>query len=289
MEKVVVNDLIRIMKTENVKVIERLLGGMSNYTYVVSVNGKKYTYRIPGENSDFFVDRLEERENIRKVETLGITNKTVYFNLKDGCKLAEYVEGKPLSTLTEAEYPYEKIAEILKVIHNSGLKAASDYQPFQRLKNYELILKELGFVHSFHYLKLRASFNNFKTYLESQEKVFTHGDAQPSNFVYNGDKLLVVDFEFTGNNDPIYDIACFANIRYEEGLKLLHVYYENPSEDELKRFNLWRCFQCLQWYNVAMIKEKKGMSKSLKIDFAKLAEHYLELAEMLLNKVLESE
>jgi RecJ-like exonuclease len=99
MEKVVVNDLIRIMKTENVKVIERLMGGMSNYTYAVSVNGKKYTYRIPGENSDFFVDRLEERENIRKVETLGITNKTIYFNLKDGCKLAEYVEGNPLSTL----------------------------------------------------------------------------------------------------------------------------------------------------------------------------------------------
>ena len=49
MEKVVVNDLIRIMKTENVKVIERLMGGMSNYTYAVSVNGRS-TYRIPGEN-----------------------------------------------------------------------------------------------------------------------------------------------------------------------------------------------------------------------------------------------
>ena len=28
-----------------------------------------------------------------------------------------------------------------------------------------------------------------------------------------------------GNNDPIYDIACFANIRYEEGYRLLHVYF----------------------------------------------------------------
>ncbi|HEY8395217.1 MAG TPA: choline/ethanolamine kinase family protein [Bacilli bacterium] len=263
------------------------MGGMSNYTYVVSAHGKKYTYRIPGEYADLFVDRHLELENIRKAESLGITNRTVYFNLKDGCKLAEYVEGKPLSTLSD--YPYEKVADVLKIIHNSNLKAANDYQPFQRLKNYELILKELGFVHSFRYLKARANFNQYQNYLESQTKVFTHGDSQPSNFIYDGKQVHVVDFEFTGNNDPIYDIACFANIRYEEGFKLLHVYYGEPSLDQIKRFNLWRCFQCLQWYNVAMIKEMKGLSKTLHIDFKQVAEHYLELAETLINKVQEDE
>ena len=282
MEKTVINDVIRILKTENVSVVERLMGGMSNYTYVVSANHKKYTYRIPGEYGEVFVDRHQELANIRKAESLGITNRTVYFNLRDGCKLAEYVKGTPLSYLDD--YPYELVAELLKKIHNSGLEAASDYMPFQRLKNYELNLKELGFVHSFRYLKARANFNNFQSYLESQDKVFTHGDSQPSNFVYDGKNLYVVDFEFTGNNDSIYDIACFANIRYEEGYRLLHVYFGNPSEDEIKRFNLWRCFQCLQWYNVAMFKELKGLSKTLQIDFLKVADKYLELAEELLEK-----
>lgn len=283
MEKQVIADVQRIMKTENVHVLERLMGGMSNYTYVVSVNSKKYTYRIPGEYGEVFVDRHQELENIRKAESLGITNRTVYFNLKEGTKLAEYVEGKPLSTIQD--YPYPQVAELLRKIHNSGLEAASDYQPFQRLKSYELLLKELGFVHSFRYLKTRANFNQYQEYLESQKKVFTHGDSQPSNFIYDGERLFVVDFEFTGNNDPIYDIACFANIRYEEGFKLLQVYYGNPNDDEIRRFNLWRCFQCLQWYNVAMFKEQKGLSRTLHIDFMKVAEHYLELAEWLLEKV----
>jgi thiamine kinase-like enzyme len=283
MEKTILDDVKRILKTENVSIIERLMGGMSNYTYVVNAAGKKFTYRLPGEYADFFVDRVQEKENIRMIETLGITNRTLYLNIKDGCKLAEYVEGKPLSTLTD--YPYEKVAEILKKIHNSNLKAASDYEPFHRLKNYELIVKELGFIHPFRYLKLRASFNHHQKFLENQHKVFTHGDSQPSNFVYDGERLLVVDFEFSGNNDPIYDIACFANIRYEEGFKLLNVYYDEPSKEEILRFNLWRCFQCFQWFNVAMFKEMKGMSKSLKINFGKVAEQYLDLAEMLLNKV----
>ena len=36
------------------------MGGMSNYTYVVSANHKKYTYRIPGEYGEVFVNRHQE-------------------------------------------------------------------------------------------------------------------------------------------------------------------------------------------------------------------------------------
>jgi thiamine kinase-like enzyme len=283
MEKAIISQVQKILKTENVSIVERLLGGMSNYTYVIQADGKKYTYRIPGEYAEFFVDRNLEKENIRKMEQLGITNHTLYLNVQDGCKLAEYIDGKPLSTLPE--YPYEKVAEALKIIHQSRFHAVNDYQPFQRLKNYELYIKDLGYVHSFRYLKLRAEFNTYQKFLESRPKTFTHGDSQPSNFVFDGAKLWVVDFEFCANNDPLYDIACFCNLKYEEGLKLLHVYFGEPSPEQLRIFQLWRCFQCLQWFNVAMFKELKGMSKTLKIDFAKVADHYLDLAEGLLNQV----
>src|SRR5690606_5101783 len=125
----------------------------------------------------------------------------------------------------------------------------------------------------------------FKEFLDNTPKVLTHGDSQPSNFVLTENGILVVDFEFCANNDPIYDIACFANKRYEDGMKLLNVYYGNPSENELLRFHLWRAFQCFQWHNVATFKELVGMSKTLHIDFKKVANHYLELIKFLLDKV----
>lgn len=285
MEDIIIKDFKSILNAKNVKVIERLMGGMSNYTYVVEADEILYTFRIPGEYSEHFVDRVVEKENIKQVEKLGITNDTIYLNTVDGKKIASYIPGVPLSTIDEYLYPYDKVADALKIIHGSKLTAVNDYEPFKRLENYENICKDLKFVHNEEYLKQKEYFFTFKEYLENTPKVLTHGDSQPSNFVLTEDKILVVDFEFCANNDPIYDIACFANKRYEDGLKLLHVYYKNPSEDELLRFHLWRAFQCFQWYNVATFKDMVGMSKTLHIDFKKVAKHYLELIIFLLNKV----
>jgi len=283
MENNLLNDLKEILKAKNVKVVERLIGGMSNYTYVVNADDVLYTFRVPGEYSENFVDRVIEKENIKIIEKLNITNETVYLNVEDGKKIAKYVNGKPLSLLDE--YPYDMVADILKVIHTSNLKAVNDYQPFARLKKYEDIIIDLGYVHPEEYLILKEKFNQYKTYLENTPKVLTHGDSQPSNFVLSEDQLMVVDFEFCANNDPLYDIACFANKKYEEGLKLLNVYYKNPSDDQILRFHLWRCFQCLQWYNVATFKELKGMSLTLHIDFKKVAVHYLDLVRFLIDKI----
>lgn len=290
MENIVEKDVESILNASSVNVVERLMGGMSNYTYVVCADSIYYTFRIPGEYSEHFVNRIVEKQNIKLIETLGITNETIYLNVNDGKKLAKYIPGKPLSTIDASAYPYEKIADTLKIIHNSHLRAVNDYEPFKRLEYYEQIIKDLNFEHPSEYLKQKDYFFKFKKYLESTPKILTHGDSQPSNFVFtDSSKILVVDFEFCANNDPIYDIACFANKRYEDGLKLLNVYYGNPSADELKRFHLWRAFQCFQWFNVAMFKELVGMSKTLHIDFKKVAEHYLELIIFLLSKVKVAE
>lgn len=285
MNERIINNLKQIFNFKNVEVVERLLGGMSNYTFVVRCDGDFYTYRIPGEFSDHFVDRKIEIKNIEIVESLGITNKTVYLNVDNGIKLAKYIPGKPLSTISEEQYPYEEVSKILKVIHNSNLKAVNDYDPFLRLAYYEKMVKELGYVHNEQYLLQKTKFFKYKSFLENTPKVLTHGDSQPSNFVLGEDSLFVVDFEFCGNNDPIYDIACFANKNYEEGNKLLYVYYDTPTKEQIDRFNLWRAFQCFQWYNVAVFKEMTGLSEKLHIDFKKVAEKYLNLIISLLEKV----
>ena len=82
----------------------------------------------------------------------------------------------------------------------------------------------------------------------------------------------------------IYDIACFANMELSDGEKLLEVYFKAPSNDEYKRFYLWRSYQAFQWYNVAMFKELVGMSKSLKLDFKMIADSYLQQAIDNLNR-----
>ncbi len=285
MENKVINDVRNILNASDVKIIERLLGGMSNYTYVVSADDILYTFREPGPYSEFFVDRNIEKENIKLFEELNITNETIYFNTIDGKKIAKYIPGNPLNTVKPEEYPLDKVADILKIIHNSNKLAKNDYNPFGRLEYYERIVKGLGYEHSEEYLKTKQEFYTYKEYLDSQEKVLCHGDSQPSNFVKTKDRVFVVDFEYCGNIDPIYDIACFSNMRYEDGYKLLHEYYQEPNKDQRNRFHLWRAFQAFQWHNVAVFKELKGMSEQLHIDFKKVAQNYLDLTKFLLSKI----
>ena len=55
-----------LLHAHDAKIVMRLEGGMSNYTYVVECEGKKYTYRVPGKFADKFVDREEEWANIQR-------------------------------------------------------------------------------------------------------------------------------------------------------------------------------------------------------------------------------
>ncbi len=272
-----------IFPGKNVEIEHRLLGGMSNYTYVVKMDDELYTYRIPGENAEYFVNREIEKENIKLMEKLNLSNETIYLNTKTGEKIAKYISGVSLHQLNE--YPYELVSELLKKIHNSGLIAKNDYNPLERLSNYENYVKEMGFTHSDKYKVTKEKFLSYKNFLDSFEKVLCHGDSQPSNFILNENTLYSVDFEFTGNNDLVYDIACFANIKLSDGEKLLEVYFGKVNNELLKRFYLWRAFQALQWFNVAVFKDLQGMSAKLKIDFKVVSDKYLALADRLIEKV----
>lgn len=287
MENLIINETKNILQAKNVEIVERLLGGMSNYTYVINADNIFYTFRYPGEFSEFFVDRVTEKKNIEVIEQLNLTNQTVYLNVNNGYKIAKYVKGTSLNLIDPSNYPLEKIAQILKKIHNSGLTAVNNYDPFRRLDNYENHIKELGFVHPEKYNSLKECYLKYKEKLESYPKVLCHGDSQPSNFIIADDELIIVDFEFCGNNDVLYDIACFSNMRLEDGLNLLNVYYDTVDNNLLFRFYAWRCFQCFQWFNVAIFKDLKGMSATLKIDFNMVANKYLEKIEILYNEMIK--
>ena len=263
----------------------RLMGGMSNYTYVIKVKDTPYTFRIPGKNADRFVDRHIERHHLALIEPLGLNNETVYLNEESGIKIAHYIEGTPLHEKNPLEYLNEA-KEVLKKVHDSGLKSPYAYAPFERLARYESYVKDYNHTHHPRYESYKAVLVTHRAFLERFEKVLTHGDAQVSNFVVTDEGLRLMDWEFTGMNDPFYDIACFGNANFDHALALLPVYLgHTPTDEEFNRLYLWRIFQCLQWHNVALYKDFIGLSQDLNIDFYKVSNLYLDKAEALIKQL----
>ncbi len=274
------------VKEEEISVEQRLMGGMSNYTYVIKVKSKFYTFRIPGKNAEKFVDREIEKYHIELIEDLNLNNNTIYLDIDSGYKIAEYIEGQPLHELNPLDY-LKEAANVLHKIHQSNLNSKYDYNPLKRLKEYEDYTLEYNHVHSDRYNELKQRFLSYKDkYMDNSKLVLTHGDTQISNFVVTDSELKLMDWEFTGNNDPFYDIACFGNNNFEHALALLPIYLgKEPSIEEFNCLYFFRTFQTLQWHNVALYKEFIGLSVDLGVDFMFVANLYLDKAERFLNSI----
>lgn len=282
-EEYIVARVNALLHNQDAKIVKRLEGGMSNYTYVVETGGKKYTYRVPGKFAENFVNRVDEWNNIQEIDKLDLNNKTNYVEIPSGEKLAEYVEGTIMSETDIVSYNAMSVAA-LKKLHNSDIKL-KDYDAFGRLDDDERYCREMGFTHPEKYLALRRKLDEMRKAYAQVQLVPCHCDYQPTNLVINGDKLFVLDWEFAGMNDPFYDIACYGNAGLDKALSLLASYVgHEPTNDELRRLFFHRAFQCLQWYNVAIFKDLVGLSKDLNMDFNQVALMFMGMAEELVEK-----
>ena len=271
-------ELVRKILGKEAFIVSPIFGGMMNNSFLVVNNDKKYILYIPTEQANEMVDRSLEKLNQQIVYSLGITSKNIYFDVQKGIKMNEYIEGSSIDKINE--FDYQKIAKMLKTLHQSPVLSRENYNPFNRFIGYEKEAKEFVGEFEKNYVLLREKLFKNETMLKSQKLVLSHNDAQRSNIIRSeNDNYYIIDFEFMGNNDEIYDIACFGNGLVSEGYKLLEAYFGNPSASEKRRYYLWRIYVSLQWYLVALVKHYRGEGAIHNFDFLKVAEHFLNNAK----------
>ncbi len=276
-----VKTLIESVLGKGAEIVSPLVGGMMNISYIVKdANNKKYVLYISTEQANEMVNRPLEKEHQKIINALGITSKNIYFDAEKGIKINEFIEGKSLDHVQS--FDYEKVAKLFKHLHSSLVLSREDYAPFDRFVNtYEKEALSFEQNPSPLYKELRDFLFSHREFLESQRKTLCHNDAQRSNIIQTpDDEYYLIDFEFVGNNDPIYDIATFGNGLVSEGRKLLEKYFDdNPNDVQIKRYYLWRIYISLQWYNVAVTKHYRGEGEKHGFNFLDVANHFLNNAK----------
>ena len=276
-----IQSLIEKVLGKGSEIVSPLVGGMMNISYIIKdASNKKYVLYISTEQANEMVDRHLEKEHQKIINAIGITSNNVYFDEAKGIKINEFIEGASLDKVSS--FNYEKVAQLFRDLHSSPVLSRQDYAPFVRFTDtYEKEALSFDKETSPLYKELREFLFKHREYLESQEKVLSHNDAQRSNIIQTpDDEYYFIDFEFVGNNDPIYDIACFGNGLVSEGRELLNKYYlDNPNQDQIKRYYLWRIYISLQWYNVAITKHYRGEGEKHGFNFLDVANHFLNNAK----------
>lgn len=285
MKRYYLKDLLQELFGEDYKIESRLYGGMMNRSYVILVHkDERYVCYVPNGNANLLVDRQIEKDNTKIIEDLRLTSKTIYYDLNRGIKVKEYIEGKSLDHVDD--YDINKVSNLLHCIHDSKRLAPNDYQPFHRLGIYENMALKYG-PESYDYRKLKDFIATHFKEMQVKHKVLSHNDFQKSNILLDNenDDYAVIDFEFMGNNDEIYDIACFANNSLEEGEKLLKAYFNNkPPLTAWKRFYLWRIFISLQWSCFATMKHYQNEGEAHNFNFLAVSEHFINIGKQAQQK-----
>ncbi len=280
MEKKIRKLCCQVFDVEDFEVIKKFKGGRSNHIFLVKVNDQLLTVRISIPSNKQYVNRQEEARNSKLVKQLNLNKESLYFDLETGDEICKYIEGETLKT---AQLDYQKIAKVLKILHNSKLIAENDYDFFNRLEKLQKNTKIIDC----EFFQVKKQFLKYKSFLNNFEKTLCHCDSGITNFIVASDgRYYLIDWEFSANNDPYYDIACLADASLDDALKVLTAYLGNvPTVENINRLILWRISQCLQWFLVAEQKDEQGLSEKLNIDFKKISGNYLLTVKQLFKQL----
>lgn len=251
-------------------IVDRFVGGMSNQTYLVSDDKHLYTFRLPYDEGKVFCNFHTEHRTLNLIAPLEINAKTYFFDESTGIKISEYVAGHNLTTIN-----YIEVSRVLKTLHTSNIQLPP-YDHVKRLTTYEQLLPSLDY----NYINLKNLWLElYDQFLCNYITTPCHGDSQISNFI-EGKKLYLLDWEFSGQNDSMYDLACFGNDDFNDAILLLKTYQPNYTNNELLRLYGWRMFQCLQWYLVASYKANCPNFNKSGINFNTVSQSYLNKAQV---------
>ncbi|WHY77459.1 NTP transferase domain-containing protein [Neobacillus sp. WH10] len=243
------------------------LGGLTNRNFKVTIGGQEYAARIPGKGTEQYINRYDEKINSEITSRLGINPEVIYFSGKTGLKIVKFIpDAETLNPRTGTrEDNLIQVAGIFNRLHSSGETFNARFDVFEKITEYETILAELnGEVFEGHD-QVKQQVLELEEYYKSLNVplVPCHNDPLAENFVKSGEeKMFLVDWEFSGMNDPLWDVAAYiieAELSpAEEKLFLLQYFNGSVTAENQQQLLLNKIFLDFLWTIWALMKEAGG-------------------------------
>ena len=200
------------IKDNEIKNIECIKEGMTNHSYKFTYDGTTYFARVPGENTDTYIDRETEGEILEKLKPYNITEDIVYFDKKTGYKISKFFENARTLNI-EDEEELKRCMTLYRKFHLLGIKVDAKCDIVDKIAEYINIIRDKNiYVPYEDFDEVVNEARKIKKYLDKVDtvKTLTHGDPNPNNVLVVGNELKLIDFEYGGMANPLSDIALFG-------------------------------------------------------------------------------
>jgi thiamine kinase-like enzyme len=245
---------------------EPLGGGITNHNFKVDVDGEAFVLRIGGNDTHMLgIDRSAEHDASRVAASLGIAPEVVAFLEPEGYLVTRYVEGEVgRADIADA-------APLLRALHH-GPRIRGRFDCFRVVEAYAATAVGLGVKLPRTYAHAKETADRIESTRRTSQATPCHNDLLAANFIYDGARLWIVDWEYAGMGDPFFDLGNFAvNHELDEiGERALLGAYGSDDVDALVLMRFMSDLREAMWGVV-----QQGLSE-LEFDFAAYADKHFE-------------
>ncbi len=254
------------------------LGGMTNLVYKVHARGQQVVVRIPGDGTESYIDRAVEVHNAKAAYGAGVSPEVLWADEASGAMVTREVPH--VITMTPENFravqgaPARAGAALAK-LHRSGAVFKFRFELFAMIDDYLAVLatKDVALPEGYHEVVAEAGPAGEALNAHPAPLAACHCDPLCENFLDDGETMWIVDWEYSGMNDALWDLgdlAVEAEMNEAQESELLHAYFGRPpTAAEKGRVVIYKAMCDLLWTLWGLI---QVANKNPALDFQAYAE-----------------
>jgi len=261
--------------------VEPLGGGITNHNFKVTGGGESVVLRIGGKDTELLgIDRRNEHQASLAAARAGVAPEVVDFVEPEGYLVTRFVEGKPIPP-EEMRRPenLERAARMLAAFHE-GEPLEARFDSFRVVEAYRAEAAARGVEPPVAYEEASAVAAGIERLRAGARTVPCHNDLLNANFIDDGERLWLVDWEYAGMGDPFFDLANFSvnhELGPDEDRLLLRAYFGDDRDEDVAALTAMRF---MSDFREAMWGVVQQAISELEFDFAAYsAQHFERMAK----------
>jgi thiamine kinase-like enzyme len=235
-------------------IVEPIAAGLTNANFRVEVDGTPYFVRVPGASTDLLaVDRGNELHNTRAAAASGVGAAVLAADPESGAFALEWIDGRTMSNGLVAADPIapQRIAASLRQLH-AGPRFRDDFDMFRLTEFYLRVIDERSIRVPQGYRDQLPKVALIEAALAARAlaTVPCHNDLLAENYILEGQRLRIVDYEYSGNNDPTFELGNTAQeLGFDEARQeqLCAAYFGEATPALMARMRLQMIMSDVGW------------------------------------------
>jgi thiamine kinase-like enzyme len=242
--------------------ISPLSGGLTNSNFKVEVDGTPYFVRVPGASTELLaIDRANEYHNTKAASEAGVAPRIFHHLPEYNVMVIVFLEGKTMSkeSLNQPGQP-TRMAQAIKRL-NAGPRFLLDFNMFRLTEYYLGLCRDRDIPIPDGYLDRVPTVQRIEAAMSVKPlaTVPCNNDLLAENYIDDGKQLWLIDYEYSGNNDPTFELGNTCQemqFSDEQIAEVCSAYFGVVKKDLIARMKLNMIMSDVGWGLWAAIQAK---------------------------------